>query len=294
MSNSKPNSKPNSNQQRKSNYSSTESRSKLGPKRARIVSSLRYLFGKSGGLSYHTTALRFRRLWAPFLQHVNDWLNSWPTPQSDLIIFGASAGWTLPSHFLARFERVIVVEPDPAARFLLRRRFPKVQNWICHDQTDLLPWFVSTHSNQLKKFLDKYPDAAVLFSNLLGQIPLIWPRELSPEEWGHCNLVFIDALERRNWASYHDLLSASCKMPMRDFEKIEWLEGENLEQLGARLWSGSQKQIVVADHGMSWLKSRELALWHLRPKTYHLIGFATSQDLHRPHNKPAIEGEHHQ
>ena len=262
---------------------SSRSRSTLSPKRARIVRSLRYLFGKSGGISYHITAMRFRRRWAPFLRHVEGWLNAWPTPQNELIIFGASAGWTLPAHFLARFERVIVIEPDPAARFLLRWRFPKVQKWVFHDEISLLPWLVSSQSNQLKKFLDQYPNAAVLFSNLLGQIPLVWPRELSPAEWSRCNSIFIDALKQRNWASYHDLLSAISR-PTEPFEKIVWRAGESLVELGARVWSVREKQIVVADHGMDWLKSTEVAIWHLRPKTYHLIGFVNSMIEITSHN----------
>ncbi len=256
----------------------------------------------SGGLSYHFTALRHRKLWRPFLKRVDQWLTSWITPENELIIFGASGGWTIPANFLQRFERIIIVEPDPSARAILRLRFPLVENWVMHADTALLPWFQNVpsqadrrlrtpaqsdldlaapafhqNSDRLGVFLAKYPKAAILFSNLLGQVPLIWPNELTPTEWEACNGRFLGALVGRNWASYHDLLSGNCIPSLSTNEAPVWHENESLNQVGARVWADPNKNAVISDHGMDWLGASELTLWHLRPETYHLIGFFTSR-----------------
>src|SRR5215216_4794788 len=74
------------------------------------------LFTPSGGLVYHARALRHRSgLWAPFRRAVDEWLAEALPPADELILVGPSAGHCLPLERLARFRRLLVLEPDPVA-----------------------------------------------------------------------------------------------------------------------------------------------------------------------------------
>ena len=79
----------------------------------------------SGGLGYHWRAWRYRQhRWAPFHEAVAGWLEAWTPPARTLVLVGPSGGYALNARFLSRFEQHVVLEPDPLARLLLRRRFP--------------------------------------------------------------------------------------------------------------------------------------------------------------------------
>jgi hypothetical protein len=281
----------------------------------RSLSPLKYVVGPSGGLAYHLSALRFRRSrWQPFIASVERWLKQdWNPPASELIVFGPSAGWTLPLSFLTGFTRVTAVEPDPLARHLLQRRFapslrPTTRLELVADPS-LLPWF-GARTEAFGEFLAGRPGAAVLFSNVLGQIPLLQTASMQtasmqtasmqtasmqtasmqtasmqtasmqtapPQTAQAGDLIrtgFIRALEKRSWASYHDLLSGppcANATPANDGLRLE----HGLEALAATCFRpGSQ----VIDHDTFWLSNERetgLAVWDLRPDTRHLIAFVS-------------------
>lgn len=75
------------------------------------------LLTPSGGLVYHLRAWRYRAgLWAPFRQAVETWLASALLGPGELVLVGPSGGHCLPEVVLRRFERIVVLEPDPLAR----------------------------------------------------------------------------------------------------------------------------------------------------------------------------------
>jgi hypothetical protein len=163
----------------------------------------------------------------------------------------------LPLDLFADFKRVIFVEPDPVARFLLRRRLPSGVRAEFISRADLLPW-TSTRPGIFAEFLARYPGAAVLFSNVLGQVPLIAKRSGS-----ETNAEFLAALESRDWASYHDLFSGSAI---------------GADMIASRDPSKVFKRGDVVDHETSWLTNdlSQLALWPLTEKTLHVIEFVQS------------------
>jgi hypothetical protein len=239
--------------------------------------SLRHALSPSGGAVYHIIARRrSRTTWRGFRAVVRQWLNEWrPMFRGELIIFGPSAGWTLPLQDFAHLTRLTIIEPDPIARFLLRRRLIAVGlrttslEFIA--RADLLPWF-STDAAVFNLFLKERPNAAILFSNVLGQIPL----HLSPSQrsrTAQAQSDFLTALKDRKWASYHDLFSGSSieAEPLKSSLLIE-----HPDAAAKRIFTSGD----VIDHETAWLsegRATELALWPITEKSTHLIGFVKNE-----------------
>lgn len=219
------------------------------------------LFHPSGGLRYHLRARRYRAtLWQPFHAAVAAWLDGWQPERAHLVLVGPSGGYALPASFLQRYDRVTVLEPDPLARFILARRFPGTA-------------FHFTASTGLARpagfawLAERYPDAALLFCNLLGQEPAgqgpgferaLWLARLAP------------ALSGRPWASWHDLAS-TARAPQHQ-GVLHLPRAQDLDALLARYWAGGELEIV--DHECAGLcpeLAREYAIWPLYPGQYHLV-----------------------
>jgi drug/metabolite transporter (DMT)-like permease len=86
------------------------------------------------------------------------------------VLIGPSAGYNLQPAFFERFERVSVLEPDPIARLLFRRR-------LHHDERSGHPRleFIAGdhlvhHPERLVPLLEGLGPSALLFSNVLGQL----------------------------------------------------------------------------------------------------------------------------
>lgn len=277
------------------------------------MNSYDFMRGPSGGLSYHLTALQYRHtLWAPFKTRVATWLESWSPQSTQLIIFGSSAGWTIPFEFLSRFETITIVEPDPIARALFLRRFAKLKK---HSQlkfikeSGLLPWFAQDLPSDmsLEKFIESQPHAVVLFTNVLGQIPLIAlpPHKTHPLP---ARKKLLQALQGRNWASYHDVFSSNAHhsgdTPKTiNLEKFDFSNPEEIARLAglffnsgsdsssasdsaaisipksipnSRCNSNKKQTLDVIDHDTLWIsqgRPLETCLWQIRPKRTHVIGF---------------------
>lgn len=253
-----------------------------------MIEWIRRALPPSGGLFYHYLALRFSRsLWQPFRSDVTRWLSEWSPHARELIIFGSSAGYSLPAEFLSRFDRVITVEPDAIARLLLQRRFPNTKFEFTPDRNLLSPIPETEQGSTSKKavenlrdFLEKYPNAAVLFSNVLGQLPLEFPH-LNDELFASHLISIRATVKDRPWASYHDLLSTwgrpksldPFELPSGTFDP-ELFAHVHLEPLPV----GSAK-LELTDHQTHALSAGEptrCTWWELAPGRYHLIGFLCS------------------
>lgn len=226
-----------------------------------------FIAGQSGGLAYHVSALRHRAgLWAPFRERVREWLGQvWRPAARELVIFGSSAGWTLHDDFLAKFDKITIVEPDPVARTLFRHRFRGLAEIETFGTPRILPWFSA--AGEWRSFLEKNPRAAVLFSNLIGQIPRVGlqrrPDELSRAE-------FLAGLEGREWASYHDVFSTTAA-PVHG-ARASFASGNPEDIARACFADGTE----VIDHDTRWLPCTHHALWRLRPLQTHVIGFTAT------------------
>ena len=165
------------------------------------------LSNPSGGLSYHLRALRRRtRAWQPYRSGLSTWLSSWRPDRRTLAIVGPSAGHCLPLETLTQFERFVIFEIDPLARYILKRRMQAVLPGrpIVWQTQDL--WLQPVHEGAgIPHAL--LADSALLFSNFIGQIPYM----LQPgqhigfdEAWRASLFPF---LEHTPWASFHDRVS---------------------------------------------------------------------------------------
>jgi hypothetical protein len=258
-----------------------------------------FAWGPTGGVGYHATALRYRKtLWRPFINNLDLWFHeAWQPHEKELVIFGSSAGWTLSKEFLKKFRTTTVIEPDPIARILFRERHRdlSLQTIARHD---LLPWF-SPERDDFARFLNQHKNNAILFSNVLGQVPLLERQFRRPAE--EAREVFWKALKGRNWASYHDLLStdsgrsrfssrktfAGRQEPGVDFA-ANGPGGIDLTKVLDRLIPPSptterdrgRKTVSYVDHDTLWLHQRHAwrALkWELTPRATHIIGCVHSQ-----------------
>jgi len=213
----------------------------------------------SGGLGYHWRALKYRhRHWGAFHAQVRHWLNEWHPDARTLILVGPSGGYALDADFLSRFDRRIVLEPDPVARWLLRRRFRSLR-WefaredVFHDPA------------ALDRLTAIWPDAAILFCNVIGQ--LFSADELHQWLAGH-DIWF----RSHAWASWHDVFSSSVP-PLRLPDAAECNrdldDGANVARA---LWAGIRCE--VEDHGtFGWQSCTRFALWPLTPVQWHMIGW---------------------
>lgn len=216
------------------------------------------LLDPSGGLVYHLRAARHRRgLWAPFHDCVAAWLGAWRPERRALVIVGPNAGYALPAGFLARFDVVTALEPDPVARWLLGRR-PDAGG-LAFDRLDCL-----RTADGLAHLAARYPDAAILFSNVLGQI------EAHSASW---STLLARHLANHAWASYHDVISTTCE-PRPGIRGCV-TSGDSLAVTLARFWD--RREIELVDHGSFHLggdRPHAYALWPITPAHWHLVEWA--------------------
>ena len=210
------------------------------------------LIHPSGGLVYHWRAWRHTSTcWQPYLNTVREWLDEWHPENDHLVLVGPSAGYSLSQGFLARFERISVLEPDPLARRLLKRHFPTI------------PFRFQPAMASLRNLPLAYPDAAILFCNLLGQD---WG-PAAETNWHH---ALVSAMAGRSWASYHDLIS-STTVP-DEFGPVTLPGALSLEDITSRFWH--RAELTATDHGTYGILPnlpRQLAVWRLTPSQYHLV-----------------------
>lgn len=224
------------------------------------------MLSKTGGLIYHWRAFRYRNsVWAPFRQNISHFLDAWNPEEKSILIIGASGGHTLPSDFLERFDEVLLSDPDPLARIVFRKNHPGVKSrWISED---LVFENKKYAPEKLTSYLKAHPDTAVLFANLIGQLPLINKDLDQLKLWWQS---ILPTLSQHSWASYHDLFSFDLKksvFPDRIVQGpvlpvlIEWAK------LG-------RISVDIIDHGTSDLfeKSPESFVWRISPYRIHIIG----------------------
>lgn len=219
------------------------------------------LLHPSGSLAYHLRAWRWQNsLWLPFHAQVRRWLTDWRPSCRHLVLIGPSGGYDLSRQFLERFERITVLEPDPLARWLLRRRLRGIR--IEWQDGEFLP-----QPGGFARLAARFPDAAFLFCNLLGQDLIgqppafdraVWLAELAP------------ALRGRAWASWHDRVSTP-RQPQRQVHP-EYPHAVALDELLTQFWEGGELDLVDHDTvGICPACRHRYAIWHLAPRAWHLI-----------------------
>ena len=227
----------------------------------------------AGGAVYHLRALRFGRLlWTPFQRALADWLDDWNPGSDRLLLVGPSAGYCLRDRFLARFRDVLVLEPDPVARWLLARRLagmPRVHTRA----DDLLVGGLLDAGRDLADLLDAEPARAVLFCNVLGQVPFLLPDDAFAPWADAFRARVVPALAGRGWASFHDRLSGPLAPAFGDEPRSPAALDD--DALLARFYAHASTSVELVDHLTSGLWSpalpRRYFSWELSPGRFHLI-----------------------
>jgi hypothetical protein len=199
----------------------------------------------TGGPIWHLRAMwRRSHLWKPFRSNIDNFLNSWPVRERELLLIGPSAGWCLPEKFLRGFSIIHAMDPDPFAALLFRLHHPhaRIGAWHRND------FFVEGDA-----FLDRHPAAAVLFCNVLGQRRYV-NRDIASAEEEMRQIK--SRLRGRNWASFHDLLSGKgvaspevkeLKTTLDQATLLSSLDlsGEWLDHLTGDVFNRSQKRQII-------------------------------------------------
>lgn len=233
----------------------------------------------AGGLRYHVRGYRLSEtLWAPFRFALAEWLYGWEPPEKKLVIVGPSAGWCVQPFFFERFEEVLCLEPDPVAHFLFRRRLARapleLRPRLRFDAEDRL----LADPSALSRVLDAEGDAAVLFSNVLGQVRvLLGANDTDDARLSGVRAAVQGAIRGRSWASFHDRVSGELEPALEGrLDADRRLSDEELrEELYSAVTPDGASTPPLLDHLTSGFfpadRPHAYFNWPLLPGVFHLI-----------------------
>lgn len=233
------------------------------------------LIRPSGGLTYHLRATFAGNRWRPFTDGVAKWLRSWNPVNDELILLGPSGGYTLPPAILQRFKKIHAFDLDPLAAFFFHRRHSPAE--FHREDLFWLKGSLSVHA--LKTVLDKHPRAAILFSNLLGQLPL--EGKINETDFKKYLVELSAVLKDREYATYHDLYSITGVPDSVHYLLLNELQRGTL--ITQSKYLAQSPFAVVTDHLLTeheWPGQPTPALmaWSIGPGTLHIVeGVAFSQ-----------------
>ena len=154
----------------------------------------------SGGLLWHLRAWRAQARWAVTTQQIARWLAGVTPGSTELLLIGASGGWMMSSAWLQRFRCVRAFDLDRWAAPVFRHRhdaaLQQSRTVLSYQQLDAL--------QHLPQLLHSYPQAFVLFDNVLGQMRFVHRSLDSAQAQLH---AITRMLRGREWASVHDAYS---------------------------------------------------------------------------------------
>jgi hypothetical protein len=234
------------------------------------------LFSPSGGLVYHARAWRRAHTsWQPFRASVAEWLAAQLPSADELILVGPSAGHCLPLEQLASFRRVLVLDPDPLARWLLARRLRSrnAKLIVEEEARDVLLTPLLTDAPGLEQVLERRPHAALLFCNVLGQLHFGLSEEQQATFQRNFQGRIVPQLAPRTWASFHDRwsLDSSEELPAH----VSFAERPGDDELGRRFFGAAGPSVEVLEHGTAELFPAELPRryfsWRITPSAVHIV-----------------------
>jgi hypothetical protein len=233
-------------------------------------------FNRAGGVRYHLLARRHAsKLWEPFRWALGEWLLRWSPPEPTLLLVGPSAGYNLQPFLFERFERIVVLEPDPIARFLFRRRLQRAPldrrprlEFIAHDH-------LVQHPERLAPLLDRLGQPALLFANVLGQVALLLDEPEPSAGLDAVRAAVRAAIAGCSFASVHDRVSGPLAPSfdgLRDSPR-RWSDAELLAH--AYDTDDTAPLIELEDHSTEGFFAPELPhaylRWEISPGQHHLI-----------------------
>jgi hypothetical protein len=210
-------------------------------------------------------------LWAAFRSELDGWFERWQPPAKTLVIVGPSGGYCLPLSVVSRFERLVCIEPDPIARYVLARRLRALPGereieWVSRDV-----WIEPLLRGETLPTDWLRPDCALFFSNFIGQLMFLVP----DMRWTDYQLLWRQqvwpVLERVPWASFHDRLSG----PLAPAIDPAASGGARATDKRVLSWYRAHEAGELLDHASGELlpPSRNYGYFHwpLTPDQHHLI-----------------------
>ncbi|MET0411119.1 MAG: hypothetical protein ABW217_07470 [Polyangiaceae bacterium] len=245
------------------------------------------LLNPAGGLRYHWRARKYaKKLWEPFRWALGEWLLGWQPPEPTLVLVGPSGGYNLQPFVFERFERVVVLEPDPIARWVFARRLAKAPL----DRRPKLELIAEDHlihdPERLPALLEQQGNAALLFSNVIGQIKVLLDIDAPNTELARVKAAVHRAIAGRSWASFHDRVSGSLVPSLEDpiISPQRWSDDEVLSE--AYYGSTPSEDPELHDHLTEGFFPAEAPhtyfRWQLDPTSYHLIEAVASVTVNEP------------
>ena len=156
--------------------------------------------GVSGGWLWHWRAWQAQVRWSATTQQIARWLGGVSPGSTELLLIGASGGWMMSSAWLQRFRSVRAFDLDrwsaPVFRYRHGVALQQSRTTLVYQQLDALRY--------LPQLLRTYPEAFVLFDNVLGQLRFVSNRLDAAEAQLH---AITRLLRGREWASVHDAYS---------------------------------------------------------------------------------------
>jgi hypothetical protein len=237
---------------------------------------------EAGGLRYHWRGFRYaENLWTPFRFALAEWLYAWEPPEKKLVVVGASGGWCVQPFFFERFGEVLCLEPDPVAHFVFRRRLARApleaRPRLRFESRDHL----LAEPAALVRLLDAEGEAAVLFTNVLGQLRVLLGAD-TPDDvrLAAVREAVREATRSRSWASFHDrvsgVLEPQLDAPARAATRLT--DAEMLRRFFPALEASAPRADgsgELLDHltGGFFPAERPHAYfsWQLMPGVFHLI-----------------------
>lgn len=249
-------------------------------------------FNPAGGVNYHLRARRhMKQLWEPFRWFLGEWLLGWQPPERGLLLVGPSAGYNLQPFLFERFEHVIVLEPDPLARWLFKRRLARAPL----DRRPRLEFIAADHlvhhPERLGRLLEQSGQPALLFANVIGQLATLLDDDGSGASLEPARAAVRAALPGRSWASFHDRVSGPVapNIPGRASAAARWSDEEVLrEAYGA---DSAGPLVELTDHHSGGFFPVDMPhaylRWELEPGLFHLIEAAAVARLQGAAPSPA-------
>jgi hypothetical protein len=183
----------------------------------------------TGGWHWHWRAWRSKERWAPAAAQLSDWLLTQTMPRQQLVLIGASAGWMLPTAWLAQFTEVHAWDLDHWAAPLLRWRHGRAL------QAQGIPLHVHTGDGlaALAHCTRTLPNAFFWFDNVLGQLRFTSSDLASIERQLRQLHKHMRAVA---WGSVHDRMSGRCELRPSLPMPLQSLTPLSMESAQAQTW----------------------------------------------------------
>lgn len=213
--------------------------------------------GGTGGLNWHVHALKSLKRWLPTRELIAQFLAQVQPTQPNLVLIGCSAGWMLPTPWLARFKNIDVYDIDPLVPFLFGLRHARTLKaegvTVQYHRSDAIAG--------LPTLLQKHPDACLWFDNVLGQLGF----RLGDEDMAERQLRQLKTmLKGRAWGSLHDVYSGpiDADLALPAYEKVVWSRLDDLPEEQAQIKLNAQP-MPHADAAQALLgRVNATGVWH--------------------------------